>query len=152
MGTFLPLVAASKLLVVACGHPVPWPGIEPGCPAFATWSLSHWTIREIPALNFFHHSLSFFPAHYRFVVAVLVSMSVFIFSVASLPGQSWRDQVWSWRRWISHLAIPARLLKQTPFPSTPTPLPPSKTPFNVYLTRNKNSMVFESLTSSGLFQ
>ena len=34
------------------GNLVLWPGIEPGPPALGAWSLSHWTIREIPALNF----------------------------------------------------------------------------------------------------
>ena len=27
---------------------VPWPGIEPGSLALGAWSLSHWTIREVP--------------------------------------------------------------------------------------------------------
>ena len=30
------------------GDLVPWPGIEPGSPALGTWSLSHWTTREVP--------------------------------------------------------------------------------------------------------
>ena len=31
---------------------VPWPGIEPGSPVLETWSLSHWTTREVPKLLF----------------------------------------------------------------------------------------------------
>ena len=27
---------------------VPWPGIKPRPPALGTWSLSHWTTREVP--------------------------------------------------------------------------------------------------------
>ena len=39
---------------MVCGILVPWPGIEPGPPAFKAWSLSHWTTREVPdiVLNF----------------------------------------------------------------------------------------------------
>ena len=29
---------------------VPWPGMEPAPPALEAWSLSHWTIREVPGL------------------------------------------------------------------------------------------------------
>ena len=29
-------------------HLVPWPGIEPGPPALGTWSLTHWTTRQVP--------------------------------------------------------------------------------------------------------
>ena len=31
---------------------VPWPGIKPWAPALGMWSLSHWTMREVP-INFF---------------------------------------------------------------------------------------------------
>ena len=31
---------------------VPWPGIEPRPPALGAWSLSHWTIREVPVSAF----------------------------------------------------------------------------------------------------
>ena len=33
---------------VACKILVPWPGIEPMPPAVETWSLNHWTAREVP--------------------------------------------------------------------------------------------------------
>ena len=43
---------------------VPWPGIKPRPPAFGAWSLSHWTIREVPLSAFQYaiwvcHSFSF---------------------------------------------------------------------------------------------
>ena len=31
---------------------VPWPGIEPRPPAWAAWSLNHWTSREVPRPGF----------------------------------------------------------------------------------------------------
>ena len=31
---------------------VPWPGIEPGPLALGTWSLNHWTTREVPWMSF----------------------------------------------------------------------------------------------------
>ena len=31
---------------------VPWPGIEPVPPALVTWSLKHWTTREVPLATF----------------------------------------------------------------------------------------------------
>ena len=34
----------------ASGILVPWPGIESGPPAIGSWSLSHWTLREVPKL------------------------------------------------------------------------------------------------------
>ena len=44
-------------LIVACGvfscGLVPWPGMEPVPPALGTWSLSHWTTREVPVCKFF---------------------------------------------------------------------------------------------------
>ena len=56
------------LLVVACGifscgmqtlscgmrDLVPWPGVEPRPPALGAWSLSHWTIREVPLSIYFY--------------------------------------------------------------------------------------------------
>ena len=47
------LVAACGLLVAACTCDlVPWPGIEPGPPALGAQSLTHWTTREVPELQF----------------------------------------------------------------------------------------------------
>ena len=57
------LVVACRIFVAACGifscsiqtlscsmwDLVPWPGIEPRPPALWAWSLSHWTIREVPS-------------------------------------------------------------------------------------------------------
>ena len=40
------IVAAGSILSGSLWYLVLWPGIEPGCPAFGAWSLSHWTIRE----------------------------------------------------------------------------------------------------------
>ena len=37
---------------------VPWPGIQPRPPAWAAWSLSHWTTREVPALSYSKECLS----------------------------------------------------------------------------------------------
>ena len=34
----------------ACGILVPRPGIEPMSPAVGTWSLNHWTPREVPVV------------------------------------------------------------------------------------------------------
>ena len=37
----------------------PWSGIEPGSPALGVWSLSHWTIREVPVCGFwFYYPIS----------------------------------------------------------------------------------------------
>ena len=33
---------------------VPWPGIKPEASALGAWSLSHWTIREIPLFSSFN--------------------------------------------------------------------------------------------------
>ena len=47
------------VLVVAWEHScgmwnlVPWPGIEPECPALGARSLNHWTTREVPKWGFF---------------------------------------------------------------------------------------------------
>ena len=30
---------------------VPWPGIKPRPPALGTWSLTHWTTREVPVFK-----------------------------------------------------------------------------------------------------
>ena len=32
--------------------PAPWPGIEPWTPDMGTWSLNHWTTREVPGAIF----------------------------------------------------------------------------------------------------
>ena len=51
--------------IFSCGLPalscstwrrVPWPGIGPRPPAWAAWSLSHWTTREVPTV--FLHSIN----------------------------------------------------------------------------------------------
>ena len=36
---------------VACGILVPQPGIEPILLALGTWSLNHWTTREVPGVD-----------------------------------------------------------------------------------------------------
>ena len=36
-----------------CGILIPWPRIEPMSPALETWSLSHWTTREVPWVESF---------------------------------------------------------------------------------------------------
>ena len=48
--SFIYLVAAG----LSCGaqDPVPWPGIDPELPALGVWSLSHWTTRKSPFLQF----------------------------------------------------------------------------------------------------
>ena len=54
------LVAACGLLVAACEllvaarmrNLVPQPGMEPRPPAVGTWSLTHWTTREVPFFVF----------------------------------------------------------------------------------------------------
>ena len=44
----------SQVLLVAFGYLVPWPGIEPWPSASGAWSLSHWTTREVPHLEYFY--------------------------------------------------------------------------------------------------
>ena len=58
--------AGSLIFVVACSifscgmwilgcsmwDLVPWPGIELGAPELGAWSLSHWTTREVPQMDF----------------------------------------------------------------------------------------------------
>ena len=47
------LVVACELLVAACMWDlVPRPGIEPRPSALGTWSLTHWTTREVPMPSF----------------------------------------------------------------------------------------------------
>ena len=47
------LVAACEVLAVACMQDlVPQPGIETRPPALEAWSLTHWTTREVPLLDF----------------------------------------------------------------------------------------------------
>ena len=40
------------IICMACSILVPQPGIKPIPPAVETWSLNHWTAREIPCLLF----------------------------------------------------------------------------------------------------
>ena len=49
----------------ACGILVPQPGIEHVPPAVETWSLNHWTAREVPEMALFF----FFWLHWVFVAA-----------------------------------------------------------------------------------
>ena len=43
------LVVACGLFIVACIWDLgPRPEIEPGPPVLGTWSLTHWTTREVP--------------------------------------------------------------------------------------------------------
>ena len=44
------LVAACGIISCSMWDLVPWPGIEPRPPALGTWSLSHWTTREVPVV------------------------------------------------------------------------------------------------------
>ena len=46
------LVVALGIFCLYCSmwNPVLWPGTEPRLPALGTWSLSHWTTREVPNL------------------------------------------------------------------------------------------------------
>ena len=43
-----------RTLSCSMGDLVPWPGIEPGPPALAAWSLSHWPSREVLWWFFLH--------------------------------------------------------------------------------------------------
>ena len=49
-----------SMWTLSCGtwDLVPWPGIEPMCAALRAWSLSHWTIREVPRHDSFEGCLS----------------------------------------------------------------------------------------------
>ena len=60
-GPWLPYLNSSVFIVMwrifncsmwtlSCGvcSLVPWPGIEPRCPALGAWRFSHWTTREVP--------------------------------------------------------------------------------------------------------
>ena len=40
------------LCSTACGIFVPWPAVKPASPALKTWSLNHWTPREVASLAF----------------------------------------------------------------------------------------------------
>ena len=52
------VVEACELLTGACKVLVPWPGSEPGPPAFGVLSLSHWPTREVSlSLSFFFFKL-----------------------------------------------------------------------------------------------
>ena len=45
-------IFSCNMRTLSCGmwDLVSWPGIEPGPHALATWSLSHWTTREVPSI------------------------------------------------------------------------------------------------------
>ena len=59
---------------LSCGsYVVSWPGIRPWPPALGTWSLSHWTTREVPPKIFFLLRLV-----NRTVFRVLYSKLVFV--------------------------------------------------------------------------
>ena len=49
---------------MAYGILVPWPGIEPMCPALEAWSLNHWTTREVP--SWILNSLAIPPYYVKF--------------------------------------------------------------------------------------
>ena len=39
---------------------VPWPGMKPGPPALRVWSVSHWTTREVPKVEFYIYYAALF--------------------------------------------------------------------------------------------
>ena len=45
------LSCITQILGCSMRNLIPWPGIEPGPPAFGTRSLSHWTTREVPEVE-----------------------------------------------------------------------------------------------------
>ena len=60
----------------------PWPGIEPTPPALGTWSLTHWTTREVPRCMFVWEQSPDFPSfldilecHWKGTPAVLYTLS-----------------------------------------------------------------------------
>ena len=60
------LIAACRTFSCGMWDLVPWPGIEPGPPELATWSLSHWTTREVPTTTYF----CFIKSHSFFMDAI----------------------------------------------------------------------------------
>ena len=75
---------------------VPWPGIEPVPPALVTWSLKHWTTREVPLATLLSFSLSVSPLSvphmdcsysHETMLSPRFSLTSYLFS-CSLPSDS----------------------------------------------------------------
>ena len=43
-------ILSCGMQILGCGILVSWPEMEPGLPPLGSWSLSHWTTREVPEL------------------------------------------------------------------------------------------------------
>ena len=68
-----------QVLVAGCsmGDIVAWAGIEPGSPASWTWSLSHWTTRDVPNSPSWHPSSE---------TAILPNTKLFLCSLFFVPS------------------------------------------------------------------
>ena len=77
-----------QVLAVTCGtlscsmwNLVLWPEIEHGFPASGAWSLSHWTIREVPIIVWVHHILA---VHFQWQSSRLTFYFVIVTAIVNI--------------------------------------------------------------------
>ena len=58
---------------------VPWPGIEPGPPAWGMWNLSHWTTREVPSFYFILFFFNFCDFFFFFLILYFYFFLIYFF-------------------------------------------------------------------------
>ena len=94
------------LYYTSCGILVPQSGIKPTCPALETWSLNHWSAREVPIIFIFNdiwewkHRYLFNALDIKVSIMIHLSRRSLSSSSSALAlitsGRCWAEAGWRW--------------------------------------------------------